>query len=353
MTTGISRVLPPGAARGPMQGVEIIGEVTESLHRFIMDGWEFERAPPRIEEDLSFVPKDREEVLYVYMYKAAHNKALVNTKRFRDTNIRVSGDERVFYERAPLYLDLYYMISVHSKFRSDAERLLGYALLRLHEATHLVYRPRKYTLPGGQTVNSKGEPWSLDVDMNDEGIVFEKVSLALVDDLTIGDAINFFTIHEAPYRPYLTYCARCAMEGGLLAGEATTVRPGSAADIRPPGSDRERPRAGSCVRATSRRLPSSLPSAPRATTPARRATTPTTATPDDGDDPHGSWLPTETRSEEQVEHGIPHSRRLHPRSRLRREADRVRRHVHSRVPRNVQVRADDRRRGHQRQRRHP
>lgn len=247
MTTGISRVLPPGAARGPMQGVEIIGEVTESLHRFIMDGWEFERAPPRIEEDLSFVPKDREEVLYVYMYKAAHNKALVNTKRFRDTNIRVSGDERVFYERAPLYLDLYYMISVHSKFRSDAERLLGYALLRLHEATHLVYRPRKYTLPGGQTVNSKGEPWSLDVDMNDEGIVFEKVSLALVDDLTIGDAINFFTIHEAPYRPYLTYCARCAMEGGLLAGEATTVRPGSAADIRPPGSDRERP-SGRLVR---------------------------------------------------------------------------------------------------------
>ena len=46
----------------------------------------------------------------------------------------------------------------------------------------------------------------------------EKVSLGLVDDLTVGDAINFFTIHEAPYRPYLTYKARCAMEGALISG---------------------------------------------------------------------------------------------------------------------------------------
>lgn len=241
MSTGISRVLPPGAARGPMQGVEIIGEVTESLHRHLMDGWEFERAPPRIEEDLSFVPKDREEVLYVYMYRAAANRALMNTKRFRNTNLKAEGDDRVIYERAPLYLDLYYLVSVHSKFRSDAERLLGYAMLCLHEATHLVYRPRKYTLPGGATVNSKGEPWSLDVDMKDDAIVFEKVALSMVDDLTIGDAINFFTIHEAPYRPYLTYCARVAMEGSLLAAESTTIRPGSATDMGRPGPSDTRP----------------------------------------------------------------------------------------------------------------
>ncbi len=246
MTTGIRRVLPPGAARGPMQGVEIIGEVTEALHRHLMDGWEFERAPPRIEEDLSFVPKDREEVIYVYMYRAQVNRALMNTKRFRDTRIKVPGDDRIFYERAPLYLELYYLISVHSKFRSDAERLLGYCLLCLHEATHLVYRPRKYTLPGGMTVNSKGEPWSMDVDMSDDAIIFEKVALSLVDDLTIGDAINFFTIHEAPYRPYLTYCARCAMEGSLIAGEATTVRPRAPAQVGASGtgsaSGRLRPR---------------------------------------------------------------------------------------------------------------
>jgi hypothetical protein len=53
----------------------------------------------------------------------------------------------------------------------------------------------------------------------------EKVSLAMVDDLTVGDAINFFSIQEAPYRPFLTYRARVAMDGPLVAGGAgTTIR---------------------------------------------------------------------------------------------------------------------------------
>ena len=224
MVNGGGRILPPGAMRGPMQGVNIVGEITENLHRHLMDGWEFERNPPRIEEDLSFVPKDREEVIYVYMYRAGPNRALMNSKRFRGARVQRDGDDRIYYERAPLYLDVHYLIAVHSKFRSDAERLLGYVMLNLHEATHLVYRPRKYLLPTGEAVDSRGQDWSPEADPKDESIVFEKVALALVDDLTIGDAINFFTIHEAPYRPYLTYCARCAMEGSLISGEATTVR---------------------------------------------------------------------------------------------------------------------------------
>ena len=40
-------------------------------------------------------------------------------------------------------------------------------------------------------------------------------ALALVDDLTVGDAINLFTLHEAPYRPFLTYRARVALDGPL------------------------------------------------------------------------------------------------------------------------------------------
>lgn len=228
-----ARVLPPGAMRGPLQGMEIIGEVTEAIHSHLMDSWEFERNPPRIEEDLSFVPKDRQEVIYVYMYKSKINSALKNSKRYRNTGLPAE-EGKMILERPPLYLELFYLISVHSKFRSDAERVLGYCLLSLHEATHLVYRPRKYTLPGGKEVNSKGDPWSLDVDLRDEEIVFEKVSVSLIDDLTIGDAINFFTIHEAPYRPYLTYVARCAMEGSLLSAEPTTVSPGRAAPMGQP-----------------------------------------------------------------------------------------------------------------------
>ena len=38
----------------------------------------------------------------------------------------------------------------------------------------------------------------------------------MVDDLTVGDAINLFSLHEAPYRPFLTYRARIAIDGPLV-----------------------------------------------------------------------------------------------------------------------------------------
>jgi hypothetical protein len=153
------------------------------------------------------------------MYRASKNQMLVNHKRLRAAKVEVG--ETIFYERPPIYLDLHYLITVHSKFRSDAERLLGWTLLRLYEATHLVYRPRRYTLPDGREVDSTGEAWGPENDGDD--VIMEKVALALVDDLTVGDAINFFTIHEAPYRPYLTYQARCAMEGALVASSSPTI----------------------------------------------------------------------------------------------------------------------------------
>ncbi len=222
----IEKILPDNYARGPSQGRNIIGEVTESLHRFLLEGWNLGGAAPRIEEDLSFVPKDREEVVYVYMYKVTQNQALMNSKRFRLARFEFEDDndpdsKRTYWERPPLYLELHYLVSVHSKFRSDAERLMGWSMLRLHEATHLVYRPRRYVLPSGREIDSKGRDWQL--DRIDDELIMEKVSLQLVDDLTVGDAINFFTINEAPYRPYLTYKARCAMEGALISGPTGPV----------------------------------------------------------------------------------------------------------------------------------
>jgi hypothetical protein len=50
----------------------------------------------------------------------------------------------------------------------------------------------------------------------------EKVSIAMVDDLTVGDAINLFSLHEAPYRPFLTYRARVALDGPLVASSGGT-----------------------------------------------------------------------------------------------------------------------------------
>lgn len=223
----VGRPLPDGFSAGPMQGFGVIGEVTEALHRFILDGWSFDTPPPRIEEDLSFVPKDREEVLYTYMYRLSQNQALMNSKQWRPAKVTLNRGDRddgiMYYERPPLYLNLFYLVGFHSKFRSDTERLMGYMLLRLQDATHLVYRPRKYVLPNGDNVDSLGRPWLAEAE-DDDNLVMEKVALALVDDLTIGDAINFYTIHEAPYRPYLTYRAMCSLEGYLVAGTPTTIR---------------------------------------------------------------------------------------------------------------------------------
>ena len=67
----VQKILPADFERGPTQGRTIVGETTEALHKFLLEGWTLGGAAPRIEEDLSFVPKDREEVAYVYMYTAS------------------------------------------------------------------------------------------------------------------------------------------------------------------------------------------------------------------------------------------------------------------------------------------
>jgi hypothetical protein len=229
-------------ARGQMAGRNVIGEVTESIHKFLIDGYDLTEQVPRFEEDLSFVPKDREEVVYIYMYRAAENPNLRNAKRFRQAPVFVKGTgdnpEELYYHRPPLMMDLFYMVAVHAKFRSDAERLLGWVMLALNEATHLVYRPRKFNLPNGRVVDSIGRDYDIDADPADDDLYMEKVSLALCDDLTVGDAINFFSIQEAPYRPFLTYRARVAMDGPLVSGSGgTTIRIPRLGRVDVPDSD--------------------------------------------------------------------------------------------------------------------
>ncbi len=211
---------------GPFSGRSIIGEVTEALHKFLLDGYNLSPQIPRFEEDLKFVPKDREEVVYIYMYRLAQNPNLQNTKRPRVAPVFVNDDPEdggeVFFHRPPVLMDLFYLIMCHSKFRSDAERLLGWTVLRLHEATHLIYRPRRFHLPDGREIDSLGRPYDVGASPKDENLFMEKVSLALVDDLTVGDAINLFNLFEAPYRPFLTYRARVALDGGLVASSGGT-----------------------------------------------------------------------------------------------------------------------------------
>ena len=105
--------------------------------------------------------------------------------------------------------------------------MLFRSLLSLHYTPRLVYRPRRFILPDGRAVDSLGRTWDPQADTNLAGLQVEKVSLSLVDDLTVGDAINMFTLHEAPYRPFLTYRARVALDGPLVSTEGgTTVNMG-------------------------------------------------------------------------------------------------------------------------------
>jgi len=211
---------------GPFSGQGIIGETTEAIHKFLLDGYNLSPQIPRFEEDLKFVPKDREEVIYIYLYRLAENPNLHNTKRPRVAPVFVNDDPEdggeVYFHRPPVLMDLYYLLMAHSKFRSDAERLLGWTVLRLHEATHLIYRPRRFVLPDGREIDSLGRSYDVNASPKDENLFMEKVSLAMVDDLTVGDAINLFNLFEAPYRPFLTYRARVALDGGLVASSGGT-----------------------------------------------------------------------------------------------------------------------------------
>ncbi|MBM74964.1 MAG: hypothetical protein CMK59_06165 [Proteobacteria bacterium] len=219
---------------GEMSGRNVIGEVTESLQAFIKGSWERytgEERPPTISEDLTYESMDRnEQVVFVYMYRLAANTNLQNQKRWRQAPIYLQGsseEEGAYLHRPPVLIDLFYLVTAHAKFRSEAERLLGWLMLALNEATHLIYRPRKFLLPNGQSIDSLGRPYDPNVPLDEDNLVVEKISLALTDDLTVGDAVNFFSLHEAPYRPFLTYRARLALDGPLIhSSKGTTVRLG-------------------------------------------------------------------------------------------------------------------------------
>ncbi len=250
----------------------VIGEVTEAIHRLLLDRYDLSETTPRIEEDLEYEPKDRTEVIYLYMYRLALNENLKNSKRLRLAPIEISGPPedggRIFYHRPPMIVDLFYAICVHAKFRSDAERLLGWVLMTLSHTPHLIYRPRRFALPDGDGyVDAQGAPW--DPSRRADGLLMEKISLSMVDDMTLGDCINLFTILDAPYRPFLTFRARVALDGALYEAQAgTRIRIPSAEpfDSRLPTQNEETP-AGRIKSGTARPSPRRTPPGPRAYNP--------------------------------------------------------------------------------------
>ena len=202
-----------------MSGKDIIGEVTEAVKKFIKDGWTDDKNLT-IEEKLDKSSMGKtDQFAFVYMYRLAHNPNLQNRKRLRQAPVFLNDSEEsgnVFLHRPPILVDLFYLVTAHAQFPSETAKLLGWLLLRLNEATHLIYRPRKFILPNGKEIDSLGRDYDPTASLAEDNLVVEKVSLALVDDLTVGDAINLFSLHEAPYRPFLTYRARIAIDGPLF-----------------------------------------------------------------------------------------------------------------------------------------
>ena len=209
----------PEVSTAPMSGRDIIGDVTEAIKKFVKDGWT-DSTTLTIEERLDKTSMGKtDQFAFVYMYRLAHNPNLQNRKRLRQAPVFLNDSPEsgnVYLHRPPLLVDLYYLITAHAQFPSETAKILGWLLLRLNEATHLIYRPRKFILPNGSPVDSLGREYDPTIPLTEEKMVIEKVSLALVDDLSVGDAINMFSLHEAPYRPFLTYRARIAIDGPLV-----------------------------------------------------------------------------------------------------------------------------------------
>jgi hypothetical protein len=209
----------PEVSTAPMSGRDIIGDVTEAIKKFVKDGWT-ESTTLTIEERLDKTSMGKtDQFAFIYMYRLAHNPNLQNRKRLRQAPVFLNDSPEsgnVYLHRPPLLVDLYYLITAHAQFPSETAKILGWLLLRLNEATHLIYRPRKFILPNGNSVDSLGREYDPNIPLTEEKMVIEKVSLALVDDLSVGDAINMFSLHEAPYRPFLTYRARIAIDGPLV-----------------------------------------------------------------------------------------------------------------------------------------
>ena len=80
------------------------------------------RSSRRGSKRMKFVPKDY-EVIYIYMYRLAHNPNLQNRKRLRQAPVFMGTSRTARCSTiAPLMLGLFYLLGVHSKFQSDAER---------------------------------------------------------------------------------------------------------------------------------------------------------------------------------------------------------------------------------------
>ena len=68
------------------------GEFNGAIFTLLSLGYDLSEQPPRFEEDLKFVPKDREEVIYIYMYRANQNTSLMNPKKWRPAKISEAID---------------------------------------------------------------------------------------------------------------------------------------------------------------------------------------------------------------------------------------------------------------------
>ncbi len=199
----------------------VVGEVTEAIVAHLAKGWVGES--PSIHENFSQPDRDGTPALFVALYRLARGAGSHSCRRPEVLGVPYSEASEVgakaWVARPPLRFDAYYAVAASARHRSDAERILGAALVRLGEIATLVDRPRRFFLETGACVDSNGAPWS----PTTVGVARERVGLALVDDLDVHGAAALFAAWQAPWRPYVTWKASVALDGPTTSRAPTRI----------------------------------------------------------------------------------------------------------------------------------
>ncbi len=234
---GVSRAhVAPGASQ--------IAEVSDAVHGLLRDAWPAAFGTPRVLDDLAQRPPEREAALYAALVQVQQNPTLRTARRPGPSPLVLERDgvRTHFLERPPVHLDLVYLLAAEATHRVDAQRLLGWAVMRIHEAARVLVRPRRFVLPDGAAVDSLGRPWRADAP----DVAMAAVSLGRAETGSLSEAIALFGSWRAPFRPFLTVRARTALWGALV--EAPTTRVGVGPVLPAPLPGREPPAPASGMR---------------------------------------------------------------------------------------------------------
>ena len=177
-----------------------------------------------IHKDLDTAPKDDEEAtVYCSLYRI-DDMDDINMPGWpvKPEVLGTSGPQppdlrrQELLQLPPRFFYLYFILFVESPDADVSNALMGAIMNGFHQETTLFYRPVPFELNGrvfdsqGRSLTSDGYKYISDpTEEPDEGandeLLMERISVALVDDLALGDACLLLKGFDRKVRPYLSY----------------------------------------------------------------------------------------------------------------------------------------------------